>query len=90
MRTLFCTDANLTKYKLMKTRVTVEYVVNESISLLNDSFIAPPITPLSVVASAQERTRKPYLVKNILDRYYEGDDERRSDYFGSGSNWRNR
>ena len=50
-----------------------------------DSSIVP--TPLQNVPSAREVDRRSYLVKDVCNRYYAGNDQFVDRYFGSGDSW---
>ena len=72
-------DQGTEQFTLLRTGVTREQVRDESVSLLQNPSLVLNVTPLQLVPSAQEKNREAYLVKNVLDRYYEHDAQRREE-----------
>ena len=75
-------------FSLLRKDVTVRQVRNVR-TFMNDPGMHVDVADLSSVKSTHEGNRRAYLVKNVLDRYYEGQDAIRSSFFENGSSFRN-
>lgn len=72
---------------LLKRGVTVEAVREGLNSVLRSSDFRLEKKDISAFPSQQEKNRKAYLVKNVLERYYRRETALNSKYFSNGADW---
>lgn len=80
-------DEEWSEVRLLKRSVTAHTVRLFTANEFANADFETAAVPLSEVPSANEANRKAYLEKNILERYYSGDDVVARGYFADGKDW---
>lgn len=68
-------------FNMLKKNFDVETIRQTAHVIVEDPKFESIITPLSKVKSAQHNTRHGYLLHNIVNRYYAGDEKMKENFF---------
>lgn len=85
----FSSSPTFQSFNLFKRGVSAENVIAETVTVFSERLAVSKWPKLEDVPSTHDGNRRAYLVKNVLDRYFVGDEALRKDYFASGVDWKN-
>ena len=87
---ILSTSEDYDVFNLFKTGVDVSSLITTVRNAIENRSNMCNIQDLSSVPSAHEGNRHAYLVKKVLDAYFEGNETVRTNYFQNGIEYRNR